>query len=382
MKKSLIALAVAGAFAAPLAMADVKIGGEIDVAAESFDNGDNSGLQLNNTHTRWWFDNVDDIGNGLSVLAHFEMDQGASGATPINNRNSFIGLKGDWGLVKMGTEEGIYEQLGYQVDQYHGAAGPAGNIVNGLGQNALTGTVCGKDNWGCHRLGNTISYVSPTISGFNGKVDYTANGPAGTTAPANEKETVLQAGAYWAGDMGGTGVRAGLGFIEARNFNSLAVAAGATGATGGVNSKDSGVRGTLGATFGDFMIDGLWEANKWTQDAGTAVNFGGTIGTVSVTEVKNQHFWLQGTYNMPSGKVILSYIHLGKNKVNGTEVEDTDGSQFGAGYYYNLSKSSAAYVIYSKLSNKDNAQYSLQDGSTAKRGEDPSAIAVGLYTTF
>ncbi len=49
MKQSLIALAVAGAFAAPAAMAAATIGGELDVAYQQFDNGTNSGLQANDT---------------------------------------------------------------------------------------------------------------------------------------------------------------------------------------------------------------------------------------------------------------------------------------------------------------------------------------------
>jgi predicted porin len=360
MKKSLIALAVAGAFAAPAAMAAVTIGGEIDAALQSFNNGSKSGLQVANTHTRWWMDNADDIGGGMSVVAHFEIDQAVSGTSPINNRNSFIGLKGDFGMVKMGTEEGIYEQLGYQVDAYHGAAGPAGNIVNGLGQSGITGSVCGGDNLGCRRESGTISYVSPDINGLNFKVDYSVKGPQTNAAPNDNNATTLQGGGYWSGNAGGTGVRAGLGMIQVKN-------SGAFSGIPGFNEKGTGTRLTLGATFGDFMIDGLFETNKWE---------GGGV------EAKYKHLWLQGVYNLPTGKVIVDIMKLGKTQINGTDLNDTGGKHFGLGYYHNLSKSSAVYVIYSKLDNEDNAQFNLADGPTAAPGKDPSSISFGIYTVF
>ena len=69
MKKSLIVLATAGAFAVPsAAMAvDVSFGGEFDLAFEVADNGKESWNQMNNTHSRFWWDMVDDLGTGLQV---------------------------------------------------------------------------------------------------------------------------------------------------------------------------------------------------------------------------------------------------------------------------------------------------------------------------
>ena len=369
MKKSLLALAVAGAFAAPLALADVKIGGEIDVEAQSYNNGTKSGLQLNNTHTRWWVNNSDDIGGGNYVLAHFEIDQNASGADPIKNRNSFIGLKGDWGMVKLGTEEGIYEQLGYQVDAYHGAAGSAGNIVNGLGTYGASGGghIFNKENLGARREGGTISFVSAEMSGFNFKIDYSVKGPASRAAPADNNGTTLQWGGYWGGTVGGgTGLRFGLGGIQVKNQGLIS-------AGPGLSETDNGLRFTAGVSFGDFAIDGLLENNKWKDDSA------GGVG-----EIKANHLWLQGTYNVPTGKVIVDIMKLGKTKLNGADLDKTAGKHFGVGYYHNLSKSSAAYVIYSKIDNEANAQFGMQEGGNVSPalGKDPSAIGVGLYTTF
>lgn len=354
MKQSLIALAVAGAFAAPAAMAAATIGGELDVAYQQFNNGTNSGLQANDTHSRWWMDATDDIGGGLSVVGHFEIDQGVANPRGMNNRNSFIGLKGDFGLVKIGTEEGIYEQLGYQIDPYHGAASPAGNIVNGLGQAGVgsgLNAVFNGANPGAIRLGNTLSYVSPNISGLNFKVDFSNFGPAPT---GGQKSSVLQAGAYWGGNVAeGVGLRVSGGMFAGKQL--------------GGQDKVDGTRVTIGGTVADFSLDLLIEQNKWT-DPGSVV--------------KANHMWLTGSYALPTGKLAFNVAKLGKTKVNGTEVPNSDGTHMGVGYYHTLSKASSAYVIYSALKNKDAAQFNLVDGATAAAGRDPSSISVGLYTVF
>lgn len=360
MKKSLIALAVAGAFAAPVAMADVKIGGEIDVNYEQFDNGANSGLQANDTHSRWWMDAMDDIGGGMWVLGHFEIDQGVATPRGMNNRNSFIGLKGDFGMVKIGTEEGIYEQLGYQIDYYHGAAGNAGNIVNGLGQAgapaAGKNVLCGGSNPGCLRLGNTLSYVSPNINGLNFKVDWSNFGPKGAAANAGKK-SVMQIGGYWNGTVAdGIGIRVGAGVFAGKALNS-----------GTSDDKENATRITIGGTFTGLSLDLLIEQNKW-KDTGS--------------EIKANHNWITGQYVLPTGSIAFDLGKLGKTKINGTEVADSGGSHLGVGYYHTLSKASSAYVIFSKLDNKAGAQFQMQDGATAAVGKDPQSIGVGLYTNF
>ena len=204
MKKSLIALATVGAFAAaPAAMAvDVGFGGEFDLAVEAVDNGGTTNSkwnQMNNTHSRFWWDMSDDLGTGLVVKGHLELDVGANsyhggntannsplsvcvtaGCNPalggvasvqpgVNNRNSYIGLAGEsWGEVRFGTQENILEATGYAVDPFHGAAGPGGNIVNGMSQSGIAGAsaVFNGSNIGARRTDSTITYISPNWSGF------------------------------------------------------------------------------------------------------------------------------------------------------------------------------------------------------------------------
>ena len=416
MKKSLIVLATVGAFAVPsAAMAvDVSFGGEFDVAVQQFDNGKESQNQMNNTHSRFWWDMVDDLGTGLMVKGHLEIDVGASNkcggncanapgdTSAIGNRNSYIGLAGEsWGEARFGNQENIHEALGYSVDPFHGAAGPGGNIVAGLGQagvNPVDTTVVGQEdlnptnaqfnglNIGARRTSETITYISPNWSGFTFLVDYSMEGAndTGLEPSANNVDdwTELFYGARYDGQAGFGGWRvyaAGAdisGQILELEGATLLIDVGTTLAgtplpAGNYQMDMSGVRAGGGITFGNFMFDAFYETNEWkgTKD------FAGT-------KIERNGFWLGGSWNIPTGKLALGYISMDDADLNGASVASSASTMIALGYYHTLSANSSLYAIYSTMDNDANAQSQIADGSTVAVGEDPSSISLGMYLVF
>ena len=95
MKKSLIAVAVAGLFAAPAAMAEVTISGAINLGIEASKSteGGVSKTYLNANYSNFNLSSTDDIGNGNKVIFNYQFDVSATaGGNPanlgaINNRN-------------------------------------------------------------------------------------------------------------------------------------------------------------------------------------------------------------------------------------------------------------------------------------------------------
>jgi len=138
MKKSLIALAVAGAFAAPAAMADVTISGAIAVGPAYINSGSASaagggGGSITRTSIASNYSNInisssDDIGNGNKVIFNYQMQTNVSGFDTPVNRNSYIGLTGSWGTFKAGNNENVYERWMYESDPLDGAVGMGGSI--------------------------------------------------------------------------------------------------------------------------------------------------------------------------------------------------------------------------------------------------------------
>lgn len=399
MKKSLIALAVAGAFAVPsAAMAvDVSFGGEFDLAIENVDNGgsnNSSWNQMNNTHSRFWWDMVDDLGNGLMVKGHLELDVGAvnyhggnaanesyatvctdAACTPgsqatvdpgVNNRNSYIGLAGEsWGEVRFGTQENILEATGYAVDPFHGAAGPGGNIVNGMGQSGLVGAsaVFNGSNIGARRTDSTITYISPNWSGFTFQVDYALEGPTGTGNTGN-KWTELFYGARYDGQtgFGGWRVYAAAGDISNGDLSGTATAAGST--------DDSAQRFGGGITFGNFAVDAIFEMNEWDSSSAAGA------------KVERDGMWVGGSWTIPTGKVALGYIMMDDVDVNGATISSSSTTNISIGYYHTLSANASLYAIYNTMDNDTNAASNIQNVGTAGPGADPSAISLGMYLVF
>jgi len=128
MKKAVIAAAVAGAFAAPVAIAaDFKSSmywsqaisfGETTTTTNGVDSNvnndtvlDGGGNQINLT----WTDTLD---NGIGLVANMsfavnttsgDATAGGTGLGNITSRNSYVGFSGDFGTVKIGTNEHFAE---------------------------------------------------------------------------------------------------------------------------------------------------------------------------------------------------------------------------------------------------------------------------------
>src|SRR5512139_3608005 len=113
MKKSLIALAVAGAFAAPAfaATENVDVYGKLHMSVSVFQdqqedvagtakNEGVSDLQISSNASRIGFKGAEDLGGGLSAI--WQVESGVNLDEQTGNwasRNSFVGLKGGFGTV-------------------------------------------------------------------------------------------------------------------------------------------------------------------------------------------------------------------------------------------------------------------------------------------
>jgi predicted porin len=134
MKKSLLALAVLGAFAGVAqAQTSVTIYGSFDAGIRDQTNANangNSKLTMGSTGTynsnRLGFKGVEDLGGGLN--AHFTLETGFNSGTGASadtskffNRSAFVGLGGQWGSLDLGRQYtvafktvGAYDPFNYK----------------------------------------------------------------------------------------------------------------------------------------------------------------------------------------------------------------------------------------------------------------------------
>ena len=154
MQKKLIAAAIAGALATPLAVADVAVSGSVRGAVKY----DGSSWTMGNAGSRLRFKANSDLGNGQSAFVNYEfgVDSGkGSIQTGKTSRLAYVGIKGDWGQLSLGAQwSTMFNVVGTYIDK--------SNIHGGLGY--------WGNGSGPYRNANAV-YVSTNIGGFGISAD-------------------------------------------------------------------------------------------------------------------------------------------------------------------------------------------------------------------
>lgn len=156
MNKKIIAIAVAGAFALPMAaQADVKVYGaaQVEVGAWGGDTGAGTSVE-DNARGRIGVKASEDLGSGLKGIMKFEFkadtadgasgNAGSDGDIALSKRELLVGLKGSWGQFEAGRLKSAYKYFGgVKYDQYtasilesRGNAGMSGKVGSGSAGNA------------------------------------------------------------------------------------------------------------------------------------------------------------------------------------------------------------------------------------------------------
>lgn len=391
MQKKIIALAIAGlASTAAFAQTNVTIYGVADATFDSVkatDSTAGSGSDFNNRNrvtansSYIGFKGVEDLGNGLKAVFQFESSVSFDAATGGNaNRDSFVGLTGGFGTLVAGNLTGPTRAMGAKFDVNAGATGIGANA-------ALLGKLGGGSGAGAfdQRITNAIAYVSPTVAGFNAVVGYST----GLTNQYGAAATnVLKGHESMGADTANQGNHAytlGLNYAVAgfdTGYAYTAVKAAGNGSiaddglAAGWRKLDNHRVGVLyKAAFGQVGV--LFDRSRLDQTTG---------------EDLTQNVWyLSGKFNVGKGAVLAQWGHANDVKNNNTDKEGAN--HYVVGYEHNLSKRTVLKAVYSRISNKDNANYDYLYGvgnanSTASGaanvndGSAVSGISVGVRHSF
>jgi predicted porin len=393
MKKSLIAAAIAGLFVAPAAMAEVTISGAIATGILLGDSTDGqvpgSGLSNNRLQSNYSNINigsVDDIGNGMKVMFNLQLQVNIQdptpGANPFN-RNSYLGIGGDWGNFKYGTNENVYERMMYSSDFLDGALGPGGNLlilgtpgantIFDVGQSGCGSPTLLGGNPGCagfyRRSDNTIWYESPNFGGFSFEVDYTLS--AGKSASTDPK--ILSFGGRFQPEGAGWFVDAAYEVHEDMfGLTTISAAIPGAGTIVGTGSTDTGMQIGGGMTFGNFQVNLRVERLTYELDGSSDI----------VNEYERDAIWAGVKMNLPSGYAAVQYGMADEADTNDGTVVDSGAQHIAVGYFHNLSKQSQLQFIYNQTNNDNNASYQAIGGTNGSAGADHKGLYVGIKHTF
>jgi predicted porin len=294
MKKTLIATAVAaGVLATGAAQATPTVYGILHLSIDTFadEHLDPTATTINdaviksdsptmNSNTSAvGIKGTEDLGGGLKAIykAEFKVDPFNS-ARSLERRDVWLGLKGGWGKVAVGTMSSNYKQMGGKIDPLYRTVAEARGILN-MQSDAHSGSGI---NGG--RMERTLQYTTPKMAGIEIVLNTTLFGqdvngcsealaPTGFTADGESCDETIGAGIRWSNknwllyadyldpNQGGEGAFGATGRTQQYTDDSIAK----------IGGKWSNKSFQVGAQYemaedltgGDYMfLNGLWNINK------------------------------------------------------------------------------------------------------------------------
>ena len=400
MKKSLLALAVLGAFAgAANAQSSVTIYGIVDtgvvyqskVATASGGTGTKFGLNSGIIQgSRIGFKGVEDLGGGLSAVFQLETGfsndtgglQGSDATTGSNlfRRKSVVGLTGNFGSVLVGRQTDFADTISAYT-----AVQDFGGWVNnsGSGLDRLQGT----------RTNNSISYTTNSLNGFTGNLMYGFGETAGQTSAG---QSFGIGGKYDNGPLG-----LGINYYQSKAGSTPSdvslIPSSSTTTNVNTLTANSGSTAQKVLTvaayyqFGPASVYGNWSRVK--QDLNTQANLT-SVGVGSLTSLTNRTlarsnkadiYEIGTAYSLsPSLKLLGAVTHTRADFNSSSKGKLT---QISLGTDYWLSKRTDLYAFVANIRATDMANTGVFGDATGSAtignaSDSQTAVAVGIRHKF
>lgn len=332
MKRSFLALAVFGAFHAPVgevfAQTSLTLYGLVDAGVVHERGGAagnatklTSGVQ---SGSRLGFKGREDLGGGLAAKflleSGFNMDSGPLGQGGLLfGRQAWVGLGGRWGDLAFGRQYTPHFLLLDQIDPFHtGLAGNAGNLMTTV-----------------PRTNNTVKLATPAWSGFTGELAYGFGEIPGDTA-ANRQ---------WGASIGYTRGPLVLKIAHQRTENPTAT---------------DDARSTL--------LGGKFDFGRAAASLGVGLNRG--TGTTD-----NRDYMLGVTVPVGVGALLASFI-----RKDDRSALNADADQWAIGYTHALSRRTNLYTSFSRINNEPGAGFTT--GNASETGSGDKAFNIGVRHAF
>jgi predicted porin len=345
-----------------------------------------------------------DVNEWVGAVYQCEISANLDGisASGICNRNSRLGITGNWGTLFYGNWDTPFKAVAYgtkaddpflntDVFAFNGIMGSPGFNYRSSGWSIASNTsTTGFDV----RANNSVAYHSPRWEGLSVKLQYSANEFKNATGTQNPELF----GAAVNFDYGPFSVLAayerhndgfalvGLNGAVGAAFGSTVANAAGT-ATAAASSNDSawrvGAGYQLDSPFGATTVGVLFDQLILKQDsapAGAVTEYKRNAWQVALKHRIGDHEF-RGRYDQASA---------GDCSLNGGACSTSGygANQFAVGYAYYFAKGFQGYLSFTRINNQYNAQYTPSIGGapavagTTPKGADPQALGLGLRFAF
>lgn len=386
MNKKLLAVAVAGALAAPAVAfaqaSSVQIYGRANLGIDQWEaKGATAGsaadfkarTRVYDSGSRLGFRGTEDLGGGLKALFVIEsgvnIDNGSANgqantlnasAGTLASRDSYLGLEGSWGRVSFGRQSIFW------VNGVHGQTG-ANHI------NTDVPWYNGAAYTGIARVSNVMAYNSPTWSGFNFTASY---------APGSESAT---AGQDTNGKIWGVTIRKLSGPIDAQYDYGMLESQTVAGSN--LRPKRSAHKLNVGWPYGPGSRVSV-QFTQGYQDDSAAV-----AGRNAAGDDLEQRYWgINWEHTFAGSNWVVYGIYSKMDDITncsgaGNSCDGTDATGYTAALRYNFSKRTWIYGSYNQVSNGAKAAFdytgaNYTSAAAIANGADPKIWAVGIRHDF
>jgi len=385
MNKKVIALAVAGALALPLAAkaqtANVTMYGTFRLALESTDLKDvGRSNHIDSWSSRWGIRGIESIGGGLNGIFQFEagvnLDSPGGAVVDfagssvryqvITVREAWAGLNGGFGTIKMGSGLTPYDDvLGYDhlllangfegLTTLGGGANPSisrsGNFTNYAAAGPVSvsntsGSACNASTNFDARYGSSIRYDSPNFSGLTFATHFAFLGENATGFKCKGWDSKI--------DYNNGPIEAAIGYARHIDFQQYDGAAW---------------RAHAAYNFGVAKVTGAYERMHYDGNNGSVGEATARYYSIGVT-VPVGPGWLTAQYHNRNKGVTTSATAV-------TEVQNGGGKHYTASYKYGFSKRTYVYGWAAVVKADDGA--SIEGGP---KGGKANVVGFGVQHNF
>lgn len=384
MNRKIIAAAVAGALLAPLAaQAEVTIYGSLrgsfeGVSATGADTpagvnttapnvASRTRVQANNS--RLGFKGSEDLGNGLKAIWQVEQYIDVDNSTGGTLRNTYVGLASDsMGKVILGRHDTPMKISTSRLDPFIDTAANYNSIIGSVSGNVGSGV--SNNSIFDLRASNVLAYITPNLSGFTGAIAYVANESKSADASA--------AGVATASKLNPNAWSLALMYDNGPLYVSYAYEKHTD--LRGKQADDKSHRLGLGYKIADTQLGFIYDRIE-LEDKLAAGN----------ASYKRNAFQLSAQHQLGNLSLRAAYTKAQKGEYTGG-LKDAGASQWTLGAYYDLSKRTQVYGLYTRLDNKGatgtelGTNYNFGNNTaiaqTIGSGANPTALAVGIKHDF
>jgi predicted porin len=437
MNKKLVALAVAGAFALPLAAqaqtANVTLYGRLNVDFEFIKGktcaaatrditcapgtaaGCNVGLptestedrtvnRLSSNSSRLGVRGTESLGGGLNAIFQIESSiNGDSTGGNLGGRETFVGLQGSWGKFTMGN-------FLAPEDDLHPIFGNAPTLTTSILSTAdvwAQGNLNkGAGGWDA-RLGNSLRYDSPNMAGFTAAFQASTRDSSGNTTQSpyggdnGDHASEVRHAWVWGGNVIYSNGPLQLAVGGEAN-NKVRQYTAVAGTVNGVNCT-AAASCTFNAKDYDWTVTGAWDFGTLFQGFGLriAAAYEHTKYDTPSGDLTRNFWAVSGTVPIGAGKLYLFYGQADNGKGGAADGEtvgyvvhgdNTGTKQWEITYSYSLSPRTLLYTGYVKIDNdqynpttfniNSYAQATCKFGSTDCSQGKPGGFVLGMVHFF